>query len=112
MKSIQMIILLIATAPVFAGGNEKTEKIKVYGVCDMCKERIEKAAIKSGASKADWSEETQQLTFSYDASKTSLEKIEKGVVKAGHDTETLKANNKSYNKLPHCCHYQRPEEKK
>jgi cell division septal protein FtsQ len=40
----------------------KTEKIKVWGNCEMCKAKIEKAAKAAGASYALWNEEAKILT--------------------------------------------------
>ena len=37
----------------------KTETLKVWGKCDMCKARIEKIALASGATTADWNVKTK-----------------------------------------------------
>jgi len=44
---------------------QQNETIKVWGNCGMCKKVIETAALKAGASKATWSEETHLLQVSY-----------------------------------------------
>ena len=86
----------------------KTEKFKVYGNCDMCKERIEKAATSvSGVSKANWSDETKLLVLTYDPAKTSAKDVQVAIAKVGHDTEGEKATDQSYNSLPQCCRYER-----
>lgn len=87
--------------------NAQTTQIKVSGNCESCKTRIEKAAIKAGAIKADWSANTQILTVSFDPKKTSEDKISKQVAAAGHDNEKYKATDKTYNALPGCCKYER-----
>lgn len=85
----------------------KTEKIKVWGVCDMCKTRIEKTVTAEGATSASWDSKTQMLTVSYDSLKTSKEALSKKLAAAGHDTEKFKATDVVYNSLPGCCHYER-----
>ncbi|MFN8254200.1 MAG: heavy-metal-associated domain-containing protein [Bacteroidales bacterium] len=101
-----VVVLLIGVSTVFA--QSKTEKFKVYGNCDMCKNHIEKAVMKvAGVSKADWNKETKIIELSFDESKTSKDKIELAIAKAGHDTEMYKAEDKAYNALPGCCQYER-----
>jgi periplasmic mercuric ion binding protein len=83
----------------------KTSTIKVSGNCDMCKARIEKAAKIDGVTKADWNDKSKVLTVVFDPAKTDVDKIQKKVAEAGHDTEKFKADDKSYSKLPGCCKY-------
>ena len=85
----------------------KTENIKVWGNCDMCKTRIEKAAKVNGVSKANWDSKTQMLALVYDPSKTTSDDIQKKIAAVGHDTEKFKADDKAYAKLPGCCKYDR-----
>jgi periplasmic mercuric ion binding protein len=85
----------------------KTASFKVNGNCDLCKARIEKAAKIEGVSKAEWNKDTKILTVRYEAQKTSLDNIHKKIAEAGHDTDILKADDKAYNSLPACCHYER-----
>jgi periplasmic mercuric ion binding protein len=118
MKTVQFIIIAVL-AVVFgvtscAQTNDhskkattKTETFKVWGNCEMCKARIEKAAQINGVSKAEWSSETQILTLVYDPSKVKSDDILKKIAAVGHDTEKFKADDKAYNKLPSCCQYDR-----
>lgn len=85
----------------------KKETIKVYGNCDMCKTRIEKAAKVDGVSKAEWSGETKLLTLEYDPMKVKSDDVQKAIAGVGHDTEKYKSDDKIYNKLPGCCKYER-----
>jgi copper chaperone CopZ len=85
----------------------KTETFKVWGNCEMCKARIEKAAKLDGVSKAEWSDKTKVLTLVYDPSKTKSDDVLKKIAAAGHDTEKFKADDKTYAKLPGCCKYDR-----
>lgn len=90
--------------------NLKTEKIKVYGNCGMCEKRIDKAAKSvDGVTKANWDKATLMLEVTYDPAKTNLEKIETAVVKVGHDTDNMKADDKTYSSLHGCCKYERPK---
>ena len=90
----------------------KTEKIKVYGNCGMCKTRIEKAANSvKGVTKASWNSEDAMLTVTFDASKTTTLKIEEAESKVGHDTDQTRAADKTYDALPGCCQYDRPAKK-
>ncbi|MDR0866121.1 MAG: cation transporter [Candidatus Symbiothrix sp.] len=80
--------------------------LKVQGACEMCKERIEKAAGEvPGVSSATWDLETKELHLNFDPDKTNPDAIAKAIAKAGHDTDNYKADDAVYNALPHCCHY-------
>ncbi|MDY6800210.1 MAG: heavy-metal-associated domain-containing protein [Bacteroidota bacterium] len=99
------IAFLVAGISLFAQ-ELKTEKFKVYGICGMCENRIEKAASGlDGVSKADWDKETQMLEISFENSKVKVDDVHKAVAKAGHDTEKVKAEDEVYNALPACCLY-------
>lgn len=75
----------------------------------MCKETIEGAAKKAGATTADWNEDSKQLKVSYAANKTSSEKIQKKIAKSGYDTQDFVAPDKAYNALHGCCKYDRKD---
>ena len=78
----------------------------VRGSCDMCKERIEKAAKGvNGVLSAHWDKDTQMIHLQYDPQKTSPKAISKAIAKVGHDTDMDKADKAVYDKLPACCHY-------
>ena len=85
----------------------KTDTIKVYGNCGMCKARIEKAAKVDGVSKAEWSDETKLLSLVYDPAKVKNDDVQKAIAGVGHDTEKFKADDKVYASLPGCCKYER-----
>ncbi|MDD2306783.1 MAG: heavy-metal-associated domain-containing protein [Prolixibacteraceae bacterium] len=91
----------------------KLEKIKVKGQCDMCENRIE-TAVKSldGVSSAQWDKSNKSLTVSYDDKKTTTQKIQTSIAMAGHDTEMFSASESGYDKLPDCCQYKRDENRK
>ena len=85
----------------------KTETFKVWGNCDLCKARIEKAVKVEGVTNADWSTKTKLLTVTFDPSKTSKDALSKKLALVGHDTEKYKADDKAYNALDACCKYPR-----
>jgi copper chaperone CopZ len=86
---------------------QKTETFKVWGKCDMCKTRIEKAVKTEGVSSASWDIKTSMLTVTFDPGKTSDDVLAKKLAAAGHDTEKYRATDEAYSKLPGCCHYAR-----
>ena len=114
MKKIKFLLLAAFTlVSVAAWAHDKTDTVKVYGNCEMCKERIEKAAQIEGVKKAEWNMDTKMLVVTYDGHKLKLEDIEKSIAAVGHDTEKFSAETSVYKKLPGCCKYERkPEGKK
>lgn len=92
---------------------EKTQKdehamLKVYGNCEMCKTRIEKAAKDlDGVTVANWDRDTQQLHLHFNPGKTSVNAVSKAIAKTGHDTEKDRAEDEVYNALPGCCKYRK-----
>ena len=108
---LTLVIALLSIVTVF--GQTKTEKFKVYGICSMCKTRIEKAAKSvKGVSAAEWNIKTKMIKVSLDTTKTDIKKIQMAIAKVGHDTEIYRAKDKTYNALPGCCKYQRKPIKK
>lgn len=113
-RTILTIVVLTALAVTSAAqtttkttDQQKTETFKVWGKCDMCKTRIEKAVKAEGATSANWDAKTQMLAVTFDPSKTSVELLSKKLASVGHDTEKFKAPDDVYAKLPDCCHYDR-----
>lgn len=89
-----------------------TQSFKVSGNCGMCEKTIEKAAIKQGASKADWNKDTKILTVQFNSTKYTADHILKGVAYAGYDNENYLAPDEAYNNLHDCCKYDRVKVKK
>jgi Cu(I)/Ag(I) efflux system membrane fusion protein len=82
--------------------------LKAGGLCEMCKERIENAAKSvAGVVSAAWDQKTQILQVDFNAAKTSLGEISQAVAKSGHDTDTDKADDETYNALHGCCKYRK-----
>lgn len=80
---------------------------KVYGNCSMCKNRIETALKAKGISKANWDVKSKMLTVTYDPHVVTLDEIHKKIAAVGHDTEEVKADDKTYKNLMGCCQYER-----
>ncbi|WP_306349588.1 DUF3347 domain-containing protein [Flavobacterium sp. '19STA2R22 D10 B1'] len=109
-KYISVVILLLSLTGCEAQiKNVKSESLKVYGNCEMCKKTIEKAANESGVVKAEWNVDTKMLALTYDSTKTNQNAILKKVAYAGYDSDAFLAPEKAYNNLPGCCQYDRPK---
>ncbi len=101
-------ILAMISSTLFAQTTtEKTDTIKVYGECGMCKSRIQKILKIDGISSAVWDVDTKMLTVSYNPAIITNDDIQKKIATVGHDTEKYRADDKVYEKLPGCCHYER-----
>jgi len=86
----------------------KHEIFKVSGNCEMCKDRIEKAAHSVGGVKsAHWDSKTKMMGVEFDSMQTELSTIQKAIAKAGHDTGKFRADDTTYAHLPECCHYRK-----
>lgn len=89
----------------------KTVQNKIFGVsgnCELCKERIEKAAKSvNGISGAVWDVNTMKIHVVFNPMKTNPDAIQGAIAKAGHDTEKFKAPEEVYKQLPECCLYRK-----
>lgn len=89
-----------------AVGNDKIPNctIKTRRICNVCEHKLGKSIyFEKGVKdvKVDWIKETIQI--SYDASKTSPEKLKQYIVSIGYDADELKANVKKREILKFCC---------
>lgn len=110
MKKVFIVLALLMTTVTFAQNKNAKASLEVDGVCMMCKDRIEKAAIKTkGVKSAIWNVETHELKLIFDERKTNLESITKNIVAVGHDTKTMKATDEAYNSVHPCCKYRDKE---
>lgn len=113
MKQIILIFTILLTTATFAQNKNAKASIEVDGVCGMCKERIEKAAIRTkGVKSAVWNVDTHELKLIFDERKTDLKIIAQKVADVGHDTKEIKATDKAYNSVHACCRYRDDEVKK
>ena len=88
----------------------KYEKVnfKVWGKCEMCKTKIEKAAKSvDGVKTARWNMVDGEMKVKFNTENTDLEKIQQAIAFVGYDTELFKATDESYNNLHYCCKYER-----
>ncbi|WP_033960931.1 heavy-metal-associated domain-containing protein [Psychroserpens jangbogonensis] len=109
-KVLIMTFVMLVSFASFAQDKNAKASLEVDGVCLMCKERIEKAAIRTkGVKSAVWNVETHELKLIYDERKTSLDTITKKIVAVGHDTKELKATDEAYNTVHPCCKYRDDE---
>ncbi|HLU50562.1 MAG TPA: cation transporter [Flavobacteriaceae bacterium] len=110
MKKFLVIAIFFSGAALFAQNKNQKTEIEVNGVCLMCKDRIEKAAIKNkGVKSAVWDVNTHKLSVIFDEGKISTEEIEQSVANVGHDTENLTAPKDAYDNLHPCCKYRDEE---
>lgn len=110
MKTLSLfaaIIFSLFSINTLTAQTTKTETIKVWGNCGMCKTTIERSAKNAGAKTAAWDEASKELKVSYAVNKTSSAKIQQSVAKAGYDTQDFTAVQTAYDHLHGCCKYDR-----
>ena len=107
MKTIFLsLTLLCITTISFAQNKNAKASIEVDGVCMMCKNRIEKASLKTkGVKSAVWNVKSHELKLIFDESKTNLATIQNNIAAVGHDTQKLKATDEAYDSVHPCCRY-------
>ncbi|WP_179008725.1 heavy-metal-associated domain-containing protein [Winogradskyella forsetii] len=106
MKRIIIILTVLLTTVTFAQNKNAKASIEVDGVCGMCKERIEKAAIRTkGVKSAVWNVDTHELKLIFDERKTDVKSISESIAAVGHDTKEIKATEEQYNSVHPCCKY-------
>jgi periplasmic mercuric ion binding protein len=80
--------------------------VAVGGSCDMCKERIEAAAMAVvGVVSAEWKSDAQMLFLTFRSGPGTGQAVQHALALAGHDTPIAKSDKKTYKALPGCCHY-------
>lgn len=85
-------------------------EFKVYGNCGMCEKTIEGSLNgQDGIGNADWDRETKMITVNYDPKKINEDKIKTKIARVGYDTDSHRAEVSTYDNLPGCCQYKRPE---
>ncbi len=102
------VILLASSMPLWANSimESDTLRIRVEGLCGMCKARIEKAALRTkGVTEASWEAESRTLTVLTEPGRFKENKLHYHVASAGHDTDQLLAPDPVYESLPTCCKY-------
>lgn len=105
---LSLVFLAISSSVSFAQDRPKkleTVTFEVSGVCGMCEQRIEQAALIKGVKFADWDRTTQMIKVIYKTKKVDLATIQAAITAVGHDVGELKASNDVYSTLPGCCSY-------
>jgi copper chaperone CopZ len=103
MKNLIVFILAMTFASL-ANAQMDTLVVKTTVLCDECKERIEhdlsfEKGVKSNVVNLD----TKEVTVVYNPAKTDPQKIRVAITKIGYGADSLKADEKAFNKLPLCC---------
>ena len=91
--------------------NQKTETVKILGVCGNCKMRIEKTGNLNKIVKVNWNKYTQTAIIKYDTTVTNKDEILKRISLVGHDNELFLAPDSAYSSFPTHCQYERLEKK-
>mgnify|MGYP001171590208 FL=1 len=110
MKKYIYLLFVIFLSNAYAQDSPKKKKVsfKVSGNCEMCKMRIEKAALSvNGVKYANWSIPENQLRLIYNSNKVNIIEVHESVSNSGHDTSERKAPSEIYSELPLCCLYVR-----
>lgn len=105
-----MMLLFVALSTQAQEIKSKNAKyvFEVNGNCEQCQKRIQKAAFSvAGVKSAIWNIETHQLSVIINEEKCSLLDVKKAIAKIGHDTDEVKTTDEVYQKLHHCCQYER-----
>jgi cation transport ATPase len=106
MKKLGLLLVMLISITAFSQDKNERATLEVDGVCNMCKERIEKACIKTkGVKSAVWNVKTHELNLIFDARKTDLKTIENNIAAVGHDTKNVIATDEAYNSVHDCCRY-------
>jgi len=107
MKKLILLSLFLCIGITLSAQNKNAKaSIEVDGICMMCKERIEKASIKTkGVKSAVWNVKTHELNLIYDARKTNLTEIQTNIAAVGHDTFEITATEEAYASVHPCCKY-------
>jgi copper chaperone CopZ len=124
MKTLKILVLIMAAIAINTlalkaqcGGSESKntstevkpggQTYKVDGECEMCKSKIEKAALSiKGVKAANWDVKTHLMTMDI-SQEASLDNVFKAIADAGYDNEKFKASEKAYKALPGCCQYRK-----
>lgn len=109
----KIVILMVVLFSIGLQAQEQKNKnakytFEVNGNCETCKKRIENAAYGvKGVKSAVWNIETHLFDLILNEEKTDVLTVKKAIVAVGHDVGELKADDAVYEKLHHCCKYER-----
>ena len=106
MKKYIYLLFVIFLSNAYAQDSPKKKKVsfKVSGNCEMCKMRIEKAALSvNGVKYANWSIPENQLRLIYNSNKVNIIEVHESVSNSGHDPSERRAPAEIYSELPRWC---------
>ena len=103
MKNLVLLFFMgVMTTLVY--GQTDTLVVKTSVICNECKERIEHdLSFAKGVKSNVVNLETKEVTVIYNSEKTDPQKIRTAITKIGYDADSLKADQKAFNRLPLCC---------
>ncbi|MEY4260323.1 MAG: hypothetical protein RL656_1296, partial [Bacteroidota bacterium] len=103
-----ILILFLSNAAAIA--QKDTVFIWVDGLCGMCKNRIEKEAIKvEGVGAVNYNVYNNILSVVPSSAAFNNNTLQMAIAGIGHDTEKYKADSLVYESLHECCHYRDPQ---
>jgi cation transport ATPase len=106
MKNLFTLLFALVLTTTWAQQKNKKLSFEVDGKCEMCKMRIEKAALNvKGVKYASWDIPSHELSLIIDENKTNSMEVKTALVGVGHDTQELKATEEAYDKIHPCCKY-------
>ena len=113
MKKLVLLGLFLFIGVTLTAQNKNAKAIiEVNGVCLMCKDRIEKACIKTkGVKSAVWDVNSHELSLIFNEQKTDLTVIQESIAAVGHDTQKIIATEEAYASVHPCCRYRDQEVK-
>ena len=113
MKKLVLLGLFLLIGVTLTAQNKNAKAIiEVNGVCLMCKDRIEKACIKTkGVKSAVWDVNSHELSLIFNEQKTDLTVIQESIAAVGHDTQKIIATDEAYASVHPCCRYRDQEVK-
>ena len=111
MKKLVLLGLFLFIGVTLTAQNKNAKAIiEVNGVCLMCKDRIEKACIKTkGVKSAVWDVNSHELSLIFNEQKTDLTVIQESIAAVGHDTQKIIATDEAYASVHPCCKYRDQE---
>ena len=103
-KIISAFVILWFAGWSSASAQMDTVRIQTSAICEQCKDRIEHdLSFEKGIRTAHLDLNSKVVTVVYNSKKTDAEKIREAIAEIGYDADSIKANPKSYQKLPSCC---------
>ena len=106
MKQTMLIIAMMFTAACSMAKDIKTAVFTTSPQmhCESCENKIKgNLRFEKGVKNIETNIEKQQVVVTYDADKTSVEKLQRGFEKIGYDAKEVKAKCKQENASDACC---------